>query len=340
MPKTLYQSWNPGASALEIIDQAEEICTDYAAQGYDLTLRQLYYQFVSRALIPNTMQSYKRLGDILNKARLAGLLDWDFIVDRTRNLRSNSHWRTPADIIRSAAQSFAIDKWSNQDARVEVWVEKEALAGIVSQVAERHDCAWFSCRGYVSQSEVWAAAQRHLHYIANGQRVVVVHLGDHDPSGIDMTRDITDRLEMFVYTDWATDHMDEEYNTDDLTRWEIQEHIREHLGSDVCGEHDPIEINRIALNMGQVLAYNPPPNPAKLTDSRASDYIARYGTDSWELDALDPATLDALIETAITSVMDPARYTERRRVEDGHRQVLTAASSRWGEVAGMLNGSA
>lgn len=305
-----------------------------------LTLRQLYYQFVARALIPNTMQSYKRLGDILNKARLAGLLDWNFIVDRTRNLRSNSHWRTPAEIIRSAAQSFAIDKWSNQDARVEVWVEKEALAGIVSQVAERHDCAWFSCRGYVSQSEVWAAAQRHLRYIENGQRVLVVHLGDHDPSGIDMTRDITDRLEMFVYTDWATDRMDEEYNTDYLTRWEIREHIREHLGADVCGEHDPIQINRIALNMGQVLAYNPPPNPAKLTDSRASDYIARYGTDSWELDALDPATLDALIETAITSVMNPDRYTARREVEDSHRQMLTAASRRWGEIAGILNGSA
>jgi hypothetical protein len=340
MAKILYQAWNPGVSALETVDQAEEICTDYAAQGYDLTLRQLYYQFVSRALIPNTMQSYKRLGDIINKARLAGLLDWDSIVDRTRNLRSNSHWRTPADIIRSAAQSFAIDKWSNQDARVEVWVEKEALAGIVSQVAERHDCAWFSCRGYVSQSEVWAAAQRHLRYIENGQRVVVVHLGDHDPSGIDMTRDITDRLEMFVYTDWAADRMDEEYNADDLTRWEIKEHVCEHLGSDVCDGHDPIEIRRIALNMGQVLTYNPPPNPAKLTDSRASDYIARYGPDSWELDALDPATLDALIETAITREMDPDRYTERRGVEDGHRAVLTAASRRWSEVAGMLNGSA
>jgi hypothetical protein len=338
MPKTLYQPWNPGGSALEIIDQAEEICDDYAAQGYDLTLRQLYYQFVARGHIPNTMQSYKRLGDIINKARLAGLLDWDAIVDRTRNLRSNSHWRNPAEIIRSAAQSFAIDKWSNQDARVEVWVEKEALAGIISQVAGRHDCAWFSCRGYVSQSEVWAAAQRHLHYIENGQRVVVVHLGDHDPSGIDMTRDITDRLEMFVYTDWGS-RMDS-FDAEELSRWEITENIQEHLGYEVCGDNDPIEVNRIALNMDQVRAYDPPPNPTKLTDSRAGDYIANYGTDSWELDALDPRTLDALIEEAITSVMDPARFTEQRETEDGHREVLTAASARWPEVRQLLlNGS-
>jgi hypothetical protein len=340
MPKILYQPWKPGGDALDIIVQANAICTDYGNQGYDLTLRQLYYQFVARGLIPNTQQSYKRLGDIINKARLAGLLDWDSIIDRTRNLISNSHWRSPADIIRSAAQSFAIDKWSDQDMRVEVWVEKEALAGIVSQVAERHDCAWFSCRGYVSQSELWAAARRHLRYLQNGQRVVVVHLGDHDPSGIDMTRDITARLQLFVYQDWLNAQMD--FTEDSVLDSDIREHIREHLGSDVCGEfgeHDPIEVRRIALNMDQVEQYDPPPNPTKLTDSRATDYIENYGYECWELDALDPATLDGLIDDAITGEMDPDRFHERQVAEEDHRTVLSAASRRWSEVRTLLNGN-
>lgn len=131
MAKIRYKKWNPGADARDIIRQANEICADYAAQGYDLTLRQLYYQFVSKALLPNRQQSYKRLGDIINQARLAGLMDWNYITDRTRNLQSLGHWRTPGEIIRSAANSFALDKWSDQPIRVEVWVEKEALAGIV-----------------------------------------------------------------------------------------------------------------------------------------------------------------------------------------------------------------
>jgi len=337
MPRIVYKPWKPGADAQDIIRTANEICADYAAQGYDLTLRQLYYQFVARAVIPNTMQSYKRLGDIVNNARLAGLIDWDYIVDRTRNLRANSHWSSPGQIIRSAANSFAIDKWSDQPTRVEVWVEKEALAGIVEQVSSRWDCAWFSCRGYVSQSELWGAAQRHFRYLVNGQNVIVLHLGDHDPSGIDMTRDIRDRLEMFVYQDWLNEEI--EYTEDTISNWDIRAHIVDRLGDDYMGA-DPIEVRRIALNWDQVEEYSPPPNPAKITDSRAAGYIADYGTESWELDALDPATLDALIEGAILDILDRDRFDARSDTEESHRTVLTAAANRWTDVRNFLNGDA
>lgn len=340
MPKIRYQAWNPGSDARDVISQANVICADYAQQGYDLTLRQLYYQFVARGLIPNNQKSYKRLGDIVNKARLAGLMDWDYITDRTRNLQSVGHWSSPGSIIRSAANSFALDKWVRQPVRVEVWVEKEALAGIVSQVADRHDCAWFSCRGYVSQSELWGAAQRHYNYLMAGQRVAVIHLGDHDPSGIDMTRDITDRLEMFVLQDWLNGQMPDVASAND---YEIRKHLINHLDS---GDHgfdaalhegsDPITVNRIALNMDQVEEYNPPPNPTKLTDSRAEGYISNYGDDSWELDALDPATLDALIETAIRDVLDEEAYDTVRDQEDQHRILLFRVANRWQEVREFL----
>lgn len=313
--KIQYEDWNPGAEARAVIEEAEAICQDYAAQGYDLTLRQLYYQFVARDLIPNTQKSYNRLGYIVNKARTAGLLDWNYIVDRTRNLRSLSHWDEPADIISGAAAQFRIDKWADQPRRVEVWVEKEALAGVVQRAANGHDVAWFSCRGYVSQSELWGAAQRLGRYIEGGQAVTILHLGDHDPSGIDMTRDIRERLELFIGGDLGHDALFTE--TDDGL--------------------PNVEVRRIALNYDQVEQYNPPPNPAKLTDSRANGYIAVHGRQSWELDALDPATLNALISEHIEGIQDPDAFHQQQVAEEHHRELLSEASRRWGEVVDLLS---
>ena len=306
--KIAYDStWTPAPGTVAEIERAERICAQYAAQGYDLTLRQLYYQFVSRGWIPNTDKSYKRLGEIINRARLAGMLSWRYIVDRTRSLRGVSHWDTPGDIIDAAASSFRLDKWIDQPTRVEVWVEKEALAGVVQRAAEQRDVSWFSCRGYVSQSELWGAAQRLIRYVRAGQNVVILHLGDHDPSGIDMTRDIRDRLEMFM---------------------------SHHLGS-MSGD---LEVRRIALNMDQVRQYDPPPNPAKMSDARAAGYVDRFGDESWELDALPPDVLDQLIRDEINEVLDHGRYTEQESDETRHRELLAAASERWDELVSVLDG--
>ena len=75
------------AGSLAMIEKANEIIADYAAQGFTLTLRQLYYQFVSKDLLPNKQAEYKRLGSVINDARMAGMLDWEAIEDRTRNVK-------------------------------------------------------------------------------------------------------------------------------------------------------------------------------------------------------------------------------------------------------------
>lgn len=155
--KRSYEEWNPRGEAVRIVAAAEQICRSYRTQGYDLTLRQLYYQFVARGYLPNHQRSYDRLGSIINKARMSGMLDWDYIVDRTRNLRGTSHWDDPSSVISSAANGYRNDKWADQPARVELWVEKEALAGVIERTANELDLDWFACRGYVSQSEQWAA---------------------------------------------------------------------------------------------------------------------------------------------------------------------------------------
>jgi hypothetical protein len=326
-----YEEWNPSEAAALDVRRANAVCAQYAADGYDLTLRQLYYQFVARGWIENTMRSYKRLGDIMSKARLAGLLDWDYIVDRTRNLRGTSHWNNPDSVIDSAAQSYRRDKWRDQKRRVEVWVEKEALAGVVERVAAEYDIDWFSCRGYVSQSEQWAAARRHLRYLKGGQAVTILHLGDHDPSGLDMTRDIRDRISNFLDQDWLNDHADL-FDGDRIKVGDIRDHMRERVGDEY-----PLEVRRIALNWDQIQDYSPPPNPAKLTDSRASGYVAEHGYDSWELDALPPDVLAGLIRDNVEEIRDEAAYNAIADIERRERELLAQASDRWVELVEFLD---
>ena len=286
-------------ASLAIIESANDIITEYRAQGFSLTLRQLYYQFVARDLIANTQRSYKRLGAILSDARLAGLVDWSAIEDRTRNRAENPHWTSPESIIASAAWSYRRDKWADQPYRLECWIEKEALIGVIEQVCSELDIAWFACRGYVSQSEQWAAGKRFARYHRAGQNVVLLHLGDHDPSGIDMTRDNDERLSMF-------------------SRYGVE------------------NVERLALNFDQIEEYDPPPNPAKVTDSRYESYSAQYGTESWELDALDPTVLQALVRDAVLGYRDPDKWDAMVAREAGERKALQVVSDRWTKVEAFI----
>ncbi len=278
----------------ELVETANAIITEYAAQGYQMTLRQLYYQFVARDVIENTTQSSKRLGGIISDARLAGMIDWSAIEDRTRNLAGNSHWNNPCEIVESASRSYGIDCWVGQEFRCEVWVEKEALAGVVARPSKQWDLDYFSCRGYVSQSEMWSAAMRLQGYIRDGQAPIVIYLGDHDPSGLDMTRDITDRLALFVGTD--------------------------------------VMVNRIALNWDQIEQYNPPPNPAKSTDSRYRAYNEKYGGESWELDALEPRVIEDLINDAVAEVVEMDALEKRREQQESERGDLEFAAENWSKI--------
>jgi len=292
MPYICYEEKNFHRKSRALIETANEICNDYMSQGYTLTLRQLYYQFVARGIIENTIKSYNNLGGLINDARLAGLIDWDAIEDRTRNLEKQGTWDSPKDILKAVAEQFKYDYWDSQQTRVEVWVEKEALVGVIERVAFRYRCAYFACRGYSSQSESWRAGQRFKDYNDAGQSVVVLHLGDHDPSGIDMTRDNKDRLRLF-------------------------------------SEAGDVQVKRLALNMDQVKKYNPPPNPAKMTDTRANEYVANFGESSWELDALDPKVIDDLIATNIEMYIDWDNWNEVKEREEKARERMMKMAKNW-----------
>lgn len=316
MPLICYQPKTFRRDSDAIIAHANLILLEYERQGFDLTLRQLYYQFVARDLLPNNDRSYKRLGSIVNDARLAGLIDWNHIIDRTRFVREETYWDSPASIISAAASGFQLDKWATQAIYPEVWVEKDALVGVVQRPCSELETSFLSCRGYVSQSEMWRASRRFLKRIENGQAVVVFHLGDHDPSGIDMSRDIRERITDFLWGD----------------------------GVDVEGDMPEIDIptlpfrlERIALNWDQIEQYGPPPNPAKITDSRSDRYIDRFGTQSWELDALEPQVISDLIHQHVSEIRDEEAWQGILDEEREQARVLKACHERWDEVAEFLS---
>ena len=295
MPKIRYELKNFTAKTAEVIAQAEGIIDEYRAQGFSLTLRQLYYQFVARGLIANTEREYKRIGNIVSDARRAGMIDWTSIEDRTRFLRSVGSWESPQQILQTAVDGYHVDLWSSQSTRIEVWIEKDALVGVIDGVCTDLDVPFFSCRGYVSDSEMWRAARRADNHSTTGQGLIVLHLGDHDPSGIDMSRDIEDRYNLFT-------------RSADVT------------------------VRRIALTMEQVEEVNPPPNPAKMTDSRFEGYSAEYGDDSWELDALEPQYIVDLIRQNIQDEMDMERWQEAIDQQESEREQIRQVIDRWDEL--------
>jgi hypothetical protein len=189
---------------------------------------------------------------------------------------------------------------------------------------------------------MWAAAQqRLLGPVTEGKSVTVLHLGDHDPSGIDMSRDIEDRLRLFILSDYA--------------RWEFErDGIDINTASDVNVQgsmrtaSNRLEVRRIALTMDQVQQYSPPPNFAKLSDSRAGvrkdgsiipgGYVDRYGWESWELDALEPAVLIELIRSHVEGLIDVDAWDAAQEREAEGQRLLRQASAKWAEIVTSLNG--
>jgi len=303
VPKIRYQQINLRPDTLAIIAACDSIVREYQAQGFLLTLRQIYYKFVARDLFPedrrwtwtgtkwirdpkgtkNAEPNYKWLGCIVNDGRLAGLLDWSAIEDRTRELQKLPHFNSPGEIVKACSEQFNVDLWADQKFRPEIWIEKDALVGIIEDVCNELDVPFFSCRGYTSQSEMWSAAMRLKSYQRQHMIPVIFHFGDHDPSGQDMTRDIIDRMQMFM---------------------------------------GGTTIERLALNMDQIEEYDPPPSPAKLTDTRCRTYIETFGEDSWELDALEPAVIVDIIRTHILAVMDRKKFKKRVLLRDEGRKTL------------------
>ena len=332
------------ADKAHVCQEIVSTVTRYGRQGYKLTLRQLYYQLVASDVIPNDNVVYKKMSGILDDLRYSAKVDWDAIEDRGRVPYIPYFAEGPADAMNDIISQYRLDRMADQDNMVEVWTEKDAISGILKRVTSAYHVRLVVNKGYSSSSAMHSAYTRFAEYINDGKKVVLLYFGDHDPSGLDMIRDIRERLIFFLskgdlidwnerpVNDWwhnkgYTGHdlidqgyldekvfdrlMDSGGTSDDDDSWEYARQA-------MYLSENKFTVIPIGLTQDQIDEYSPPPNPAKITDPRAKWYIEQHGPVSWEVDALRPDVMDAIVRDNILKHIDSERFEAKKEVEAGH----------------------
>jgi hypothetical protein len=263
----------------KVVEAAREVFKQYDTS---ITLRQLYYRLVSRHLIENTMNSYKRLSRIMVKAREQGDVPLNCLEDRSRRIlgrgdrgyeSAEKYLKNKIEALHESWRSFTMPMWDEQSYYVIISLEKDALSRLVSRIANKYSVHTFPTRGYPSFSYV----QRMAGYIQQrlkGKMTILLYFGDFDPSGIDIERNLSKRLDRYGAEDFI--------------------------------------VRRIALTHAQIKEYNLPPIPVKRSDARAEGFLTEYGDYAVELDALDPNILQELVEESIYSYIDKTKWNRRK----------------------------
>jgi hypothetical protein len=299
MARERFLTCRPQAATREVIEQANRIIAEYRRQGFVLTSRQLFYQFVARAWLPSSQSQYKRLYRIIGDARDGGLIDWNAIEDRTREVQFHSSWDGPEHLLGATARRYRTDRWAGQRYRPEVWIEKEALLGVIEDVCTEYRVPYYATHGNDSKTMLYRAGKRFARILRQGHIPLVLQFADHDPTGTHMTRDIKKRLKLY-------------------TRAEI-------------------EVRRLALTMDQVEQHNPPPNWVKEKDSRTAAYVEEFDTEEcWELDALKPQVITELIRDELDELIDEEAWEEAENEESQGQEQLEDVAENWALVQNCL----
>jgi hypothetical protein len=282
------------------LEKANAIIAEYQAQGYVLSLRQLYYRMVVKNFIPNVKNSYKRLGEILSRGRTMGLVDWEALEDRVRSVRGFGNEVEPESYMNDIHDAYREDIWYDQDAYVLFLYEKDALSGVMERVCGKWRVPILACRGYNSTTECFNLGKRLSYFRNMGKTLHVFHIGDHDPSGMQMTDDNEYRIGVYM--------------------------------------RDPdFKLTRLALNMDQIRKFNPPPQPNKTTDSREPNYRLEHGVNSWEVDALDPSQLTEIIDAAVEPICDKEKFDAAIAKEDRNRARIEIVGKYFNEAEQLIS---
>lgn len=275
------------------------------------TVRQVYYQAVVRGLIEKTEREYDRVQVALVKLRETGKVPWGYVVDSTRWVRQLDSWASPAAAVEAAARVYRKSIWMDAKVVPEIWLEKDALSGVVFDVTAEWDVGLYTARGYASLPFLHSAAEAIAErWRMKGKKTAIYHLGDFDPSGRDAARAIRDRLAEFCI---------------DLGVTYYEGDPRVCLG---------FTFGELAVTPEQIEDLDLPLRPTKKTDSRARAFEKKYGAGgSVELDAIHPDTLRELVATAIEEHMPRQQLEVLRTVEAEERQGLELLARRVAEGA-------
>ena len=348
-----YRAWAGDKQAT--INRIINIIENYSERGFTLTVRQLYYQLVGRDWIPNHIKAYKKVIGLLKDCRLGGMVDWWDIEDRGRVPHLLWSAKDVPDGIRKMLGFYRLNRQKGQDVHIEVWTEKDAISGMIKQFVDPYHLRICVNKGFTSLSAIYNAYKRMRMIIADRKKVKILYLGDHDPSGLDMIRDIRDRLTtMFLQGDWAHRFWEMgyywtnekgEYLADIYpeSEWYGDMYIYEQDDYYIdCAKayiHMMFEVIPIGLTMAQIAEYDLPPNPAKLTDSRSAAYIEEHGPMSWEVDALTPEQLQEILTHHMEKHIDMEKYQIEMAKEMDDRQQLTNLKGIWNAIANDLEAS-
>lgn len=267
--------WEADQHAL--IQRIIAIAEEYQSQNIKQTLRGYYYDLVSEQLIPNALEIYKRIGKLVNDLRYTGHIDWDAMEDRGRAQDMHAEWDNVSDLLDSAIYAYRLRRWEGQEYYIELFTEKDTMYPRLQPITDKYHIRLCINKGYSSSSVYYELSKRVIEKLEEGKNVIIFYVGDHDPSGLDMIRDLTERLTEFL--EMGDEYYDAEF-----------------------------KVIPVALTKEQIKKYKLPPNPAKLSDSRAQKYIEEHGKISWEVDALKPQIMRQIVESEIVKHIDMDKY--------------------------------
>jgi hypothetical protein len=253
-----------------------------------MTLRQLFYQLVSAGRLSNSQKEYKRLGGVMTRLREAGDVPFAWLVDHVRATLKPSSWSGLADFGDTVRQAYRKDLWAQMPCHIEVFVEKDAIAGTIQPVTREYDVALQVCRGYASLSFVgeiaaqWSEIEKAVH---------AYYLGDYDPSGFDIERDLREKLSRY---------------------------------SGRSFEWSRLAVSEADFDLHDLIAL-----PVKNTDKRARAFHTQHGNRCAEVDALPPTELRHRVRQAIESHIEPTRWARLQEVERLERETLGGLVGMW-----------
>lgn len=270
-----------GASGQKLVGEIKTIMEEFGSMR--MTIRQIYYQLVSRHIIPNNLNAYKNYDRIITRAREEDLIDSYKISDTSKPVLIWKSWDSLADYLDSVKYGYNKTKWTEQEQYVEIWLEKDALRGVFENTVSRYDVPLVIGRGYQSHTNLVRAKDRIRERMDEGKSVHIVYFGDFDPTGLDIPRQIKDKLES--------------------------------MGLE-------FDFHRVAITPEQIAQYQIPPIPTKKSDSRAGKFIKEHGDQAVELDALNPKVLQELLENSIKAYLDEDLFEETLAKENKDEEKL------------------
>ena len=297
-----------------IVESVNKILSEYS---YPLTLRQIHYRLVANGMIPNTRSAYNGLSKWPVKAREHVEIDDTKIEDRARSVITGIEGYDSPEGFVDAAESwlhelgsdYHANLWANQDVFLEIWVEKDALSQVIARAAQPFRVIVCPSRGYSSYTYIKRMAVDGR-FSRVDKPIIILDFRDHDPSSIQMTEDLQRRLAKYGGVDFASFDNDLALNLNaafkDLFAGAGMPAAIIAKSSKQFG--NAITVQRVALTIEQVKEHDLMPNPTKHADSRSAKYVAEYGDQCWELDAIPPDKLQKLVVAAINEHIDRDRW--------------------------------